>query len=254
MASRSTSAPIIFLHGLGGSKQDWDDVIKHLPKKRPALAIDLPGLSGRKPEPKLDPLELAAHVLTAVRHTHTPPFHFCGHSLGGRVVGEIAATHPDMAASICLISPLGASGYGFTDRMKWKAMSRSAVLRNVSDEQMRRALSYGFTGHGKPKAAFIERAMAARTGPHAAESLKALEKYVDGVIDSPPLNRQLDRSRVKALIIAGEDDPLAPSAEVKKLHLAIHGSKFVELPGGHYPMLEDPARLATLISSFIESA
>lgn len=251
-ASRSNAHPIVFLHGLGGSRQDWDDVIKHLPQKKDALAIDLPGLTGHKPEPRLDPLELASQVLTSLRHHHAPPYHLCGHSLGARIAGEIAATHPDAAASLCLVGPLGASGYGFTERMKWKAMSRYAVLKSVADDQMRRALAYGFTGTGKAKTAFIERAMASRTGPRAADALRTLEKYVDGVLEAPPLIRQLEKSKVRTLLVAGEDDPLSPPSEVKKLHQAVRGSRFVEIPGGHYPMLEDPARLASLVSTFIE--
>jgi pimeloyl-ACP methyl ester carboxylesterase len=53
-------------------------------------------------------------------------------------------------------------------------------------------------------------------------------------------------------VVAGALDPLAPPEESKKLLSARPDATFRVLPGlGHYPMLEDPKRLADALADFL---
>src|SRR5258706_15592440 len=52
--------PLVFLHGLGGSRADWAPVVSLLPKTRKAIATDLPGAGAAEKPPKgYDPASLA---------------------------------------------------------------------------------------------------------------------------------------------------------------------------------------------------
>ncbi len=251
--SQASTTPIAFLHGLGGSKNDWDEMLKHFPAKNRALTLDLPSI--RRAASGLDPHALAEWVLQELRKNGAAFFHLVGHSLGGRVAGEIAALQPRSVSSISLIGPLGVMSYGLTDRLKWKAMSRAAVLKSVPEDQMKRALGYGFTREGPAKAAFVARAMTARTGKNSSEALESLEKCVDGILQAPPLVKRLEKSAVPGFLIVGSDDPLCPPGDVWKLQRVMSRSQIFELPGsGHYPMIEEPRKTAELVSSFVTAA
>jgi pimeloyl-ACP methyl ester carboxylesterase len=132
-------------------------------------------------------------------------------------------------------------------------MSRSALLRNVPEAKMRSALGYGFVDEESAEAqAFVERAMRARTGPRGAAALAALEKSVDGVLDGPPLTERLRKTSVPLLLLGGSDDPLVPFEETAEIRTARPDAKARALAGqGHYPMLEDPGRLATTLREFL---
>ena len=117
---------------------------------------------------------------------------------------------------------------------------------------MRNASAYGFAMDGPGKRAFIERTLASRTGPEGAAIARAVEKTVDGVLDAPPLIERLKGTKAPLLILAGALDPLAPPEDSRALKTARPDATFVELTRlGHYPMLEDPRRVADTLRDFL---
>jgi pimeloyl-ACP methyl ester carboxylesterase len=178
--------------------------------------------------------------------------HVVGHSLGGRVAGELAVREPSRVTKLVLVNPVGAVSYGFMDHLKWKGMSRRAVLTSVPDSSLRNASAYGFAVDSPGKRAFVERTVSSRKGPEGAALARAVEMSVDGVLDAPPLVERLRATRMPLLILAGALDPLAPPEESRKLLNARPDATFTVLSGlGHYPMLEEPGRLADALRAFL---
>src|SRR5437763_1728806 len=61
MSAKTKTSDVVLLHGLGGSKEDWDAVRAALPRSLHATAIDLPGSpGGPKPLDGYDPASLAS--------------------------------------------------------------------------------------------------------------------------------------------------------------------------------------------------
>jgi pimeloyl-ACP methyl ester carboxylesterase len=256
MTGKARPAPtVVFLHGLGGSRVDWDEAIARLGGALDGVALDLPGAGdAEKPGDGYDPSSLARWLLDTLRHHGLEKVALVGHSLGARVAGELAAAAPTRVSSLVLVSPLGAVPYSLVEKLKWKGMSRHAILTSVPEAQMRSATGYGFVKSGKGKSGFVERAMAARTGREASAVTRAVEKSVDGVLSAPPLSERLSGTKLPLLLVAGAQDPLAPPETTRSLLKARPDARFVELPGiGHYPMLEDPAGLAKVLKDFLRS-
>jgi pyruvate dehydrogenase E2 component (dihydrolipoamide acetyltransferase) len=249
MAVKKSKPTLVLLHGLGGCAADWADAGAFLAKNFVVAAPDLPG-SFRNPAltGDGDPGALARWVLGTLPEE---PVFLAGHSLGGRVAGEIAALAPKRVAALALVSPLGAAPYGFTDTLKWKAMSRRAVLESVPESSLRNAAAYGFEGEAPSKRAFMDRAVEARTGPAGRDVSLATEKSVDGVLGAPPLSERLAGTTMPLLVATGERDPLVPPKDARAILKARPDATFVELPGrGHYALLEDPARIADVLRTF----
>ncbi len=252
--ARSAASPsLVFLHGLGGSSADWSAAISFLPSRFRVVAPDLPGSSLAAGSLRTwTPAAFAAWVGDLIRKEGLESPHLVGHSLGGRVAGELAAAN-GFLSSLLLVAPLGAAGYSLTDRLKWKAMSRTAILRSVSEAQMRRALSYGFVSEGPGKQGFVERALAARTGPGAAAATEAIERSVDGILEAPPLTDRLRGGKAPLGLVAGGEDPLVAPEEVQKLVRVRTDARLFSLHRqGHYPMLDDPRGFAEIVERFLE--
>ena len=252
MTKAKGKPPLVLLHGLGGSKADWAEAAKHLAKSYHVLAFDLPG-AGAAPKPAsgYDPVSLARYVENLMEDEGIAHAHIAGHSLGARVAGELATREPSRVVKLALVSPVGAVVYGFTDRLKWKGMSRRAILTSVPETSIRNASAYGFGLDGPGKKGFVERTVASRKGPEGAAIARAVEMSVDGVLEAPPLVDRLRGTRVPLLVVAGALDPLAPPDDSRQLLKARPDAEFVELPRlGHYPMLEDPKRTAEMLKGF----
>ena len=250
------SRTALLLHGLGGSADDWKEVASALPKSLAPLALDFPG-SGKtvRPHDSYDPASLARWVLGEMDDRDVESAVVAGHSLGGRVAAELALLAPRRVLALALVSPLGAVSYGFTDTLKWKAMSRVSLVVAAPESSLRNALAYGFSVDGPGKKGFVARGVAARTGPNAVAALRALERCVDGLLAAPPLGKRLAGSKVPLLVVSGAEDPLAPPKDLEAIRAARPDAEFVRLPGvGHYAPLEAPRDVAKRIAELAKKA
>jgi pimeloyl-ACP methyl ester carboxylesterase len=100
--------PAWYVHGLGGSSTNWSRLGAVLAPLAVGHSIDLPG-SGHSDPPPGQRYSLAADaelVAATIRQvTGDRPVHLVGNSLGGMVVTALAARHPELVATLTLISP-----------------------------------------------------------------------------------------------------------------------------------------------------
>lgn len=250
------SRTVLFLHGLGGSAEDWKDVASALPKGLQALALDFPGFGkATRPHDSYDPASLARWVIGELDDRDVETVVVAGHSLGGRIAAELALLAPKRVSALALVSPLGAVSYGFTDTLKWKAMSRAALVAAAPEASLKNALGYGFAVDGAGKKGFVARGMKARTGPSSSSALRALERSVDGLLSAPPISKRLAGTTVPLLLVAGSEDPLAPPKDVEAIRAARPDAAYALLAGvGHYAPLEAPKEVAKRIAALAKKS
>jgi pimeloyl-ACP methyl ester carboxylesterase len=106
------SAPLLFVHGNGGSSQQWKAQLEHFRGSgRRAVAIDLPGF-GTSTAPADGDYSLEAMVKAidrAVTAIHLDHFVIVGHSYGGAVVAKYAAAHPEKVAGVVYVDSAAAA-------------------------------------------------------------------------------------------------------------------------------------------------
>ncbi|KAJ2978306.1 hypothetical protein NQ176_g3892 [Zarea fungicola] len=95
-------APILFLHGFGGSKEDYLDIaINPLFRDRAFVAFDAPGC-GRTTISKYSEISIPFLVKTTravLERLNIQRFHLVGHSMGGLAGLELAAESPESVLS-----------------------------------------------------------------------------------------------------------------------------------------------------------
>ncbi|MGY0230526.1 alpha/beta fold hydrolase [Longispora urticae] len=97
--------PALYVHGLGGSGQNWTDLAGLLAGRLDGQAIDLPGFGLSEPAKRYGVSAFAARVIRWIEESDRGPVHLFGNSLGGAVSVRVAANRPDLVRTLTLISP-----------------------------------------------------------------------------------------------------------------------------------------------------
>lgn len=104
-STRPDAEPAVYVHGLGGSSQNFTDVAGLLADRFDAQAIDLPGFGYSDPSPRYSIPALADTLTAYLDHAGRGPVHLVGNSLGGSISVRVAALRPDLVRTLTLISP-----------------------------------------------------------------------------------------------------------------------------------------------------
>ena len=147
-----------------------------------------------------------------------------GHSLGGLVAAELAATRPHRLRRLALVAP---AGIVFGRGLFGQSLRLVATLYELR----------------KQFPTIVGDAL--RTGP--------LDIMRGAVFASDrDLRAELAAVRTPSLLVWGEHDRLVPTRIAEDWQEALPGSRLVLLPCGHVPMWEVPDELAACLLSFLE--
>lgn len=97
--------PALYVHGLGGSSQNWTDLADVLSHRLSGESVDLPGFGHSAPTTSYTIPALARRVAAWITMSDRGPVHLFGNSLGGAISVYVAATRPHLVRSLTLISP-----------------------------------------------------------------------------------------------------------------------------------------------------
>ena len=104
-ATGPDAEPALYVHGLGGSSQNWTDLAGLLADRLDGQAIDLPGFGRSQPGPSYTIPAFAERVIRWIEHSRRGPVHLFGNSLGGAISVQVAGLRPDLVRTLTLISP-----------------------------------------------------------------------------------------------------------------------------------------------------
>jgi pimeloyl-ACP methyl ester carboxylesterase len=100
-----TAEPAVYVHGLGGSSQNFTDMAGLLATRLDAQAVDLPGFGYSDPGHRHTIEAFADRLIAYLEHEGRGPVHLVGNSLGGSIAVRVAGLRPDLVKTLTLISP-----------------------------------------------------------------------------------------------------------------------------------------------------
>jgi pimeloyl-ACP methyl ester carboxylesterase len=97
--------PAVYVHGLGGSSQNFTDVAGLLAHRFDGQAVDLPGFGYSDPSRRYSIPAFADTLIKFIEAGDRGAVHLVGNSLGGSISVRVAALRPDLVRTLTLISP-----------------------------------------------------------------------------------------------------------------------------------------------------
>jgi pimeloyl-ACP methyl ester carboxylesterase len=252
--------PIVFVHGLSGSWQNWLEQLPVLADEHRVLALDLPGF-GYSPMPReeisiagyarlldrlLDALDISAAAVV-------------GNSMGGFVGAELAIAYPQRVERLVLVSAAGLSTHNDprtvrsipalrrTQRLlamgtAWFASKSDVVARRP---RLREATMNLVVRHpGRLPAALAAEQLRGAGKPGFIPALEALIGY--------DVRERLPEIACPTLIVWGDRDQLINVRDADVFEELIPNSRKVIFEDtGHMAMLERPEAFNGLLREFL---
>lgn len=188
--------------------------------------------------------EIADDALALADHLGWDRFHLIGHSMGGMAVQRILADAPGRVKTIVAITPVPASGVAF-DEEGW------ALFSGAIDSDEKRAAIIDFTTGNRLSQSWVRHMVA---NSRRTTTVDAFAGYLEAWAKSD-FSDEIKGKETPVLVIVGEHDPALNEELMKDTFLAWYPDSRLEMMAnaGHYPMIETPVALATLMQTFMEA-
>ncbi len=113
-----TRPPVVLIHGYSALIEFWGAVLPDLAAEYPIYALDLYGF-GQSDRLNLPPSKhlWAAQVATFIERVIGEPAIVVGHSLGGTVAAQLAASYPHLVRAVALVGSTGIAHIGHLYRV-----------------------------------------------------------------------------------------------------------------------------------------
>ncbi len=239
--------PLVLIHGIGADGRMFDPAIERLQDCARIVVWNLPGYGGKPLGGSLTFPGLAAALAADLDALGIGRAVLLGHSIGGMVAQELAATFPHRVRALILSATTEVFG-----------------SRDGSFQREFVAARLGPLDAGQTMARMAAEAAPRLVGSAAApEAVPALARLMSEIPEPAfraaiqclvTFDRRGDLARiaVPTLLVAGEEDANAPLKTMKRMAEAIPGARLEALGGiGHLAPLECPGRYAEIVRQFL---
>ena len=238
----------VFLHGIGGHRQHWDDQLQVFGEHFTAAAWDARGYGDSDDYDRpLAFADFSADLLRVLDDFGAERAHLVGLSLGGRIARDFALRHPRRVATLVLANTT--AGFDTLTPEQVEAFIRSRRVPLESGRTLRELA---------PELAQNLMSPAAVPGAHARliTSMAALRK--DSYLKTIEASTREDRgARIEAitaptLVVTSDEDRLYPAALAEDMARRILGARLAIVRGaGHLSNLEQPEAFNAAVLPFL---
>ncbi len=248
----TTQSCVVFLHGLLGSTQDWDQIAPVIAQSHPVLLIDLPG-HGRSQSTVLDEFlgfeQTCQLIVESLLQTPYQSFVFVGYSLGGRVAMYLSS-HFELPSSISLCG-LCIEGGNFGLRseqdkqtrlnndIQWAERFEQQPIADVLDTWYQQKVFSSLNPEQR-------QVLVTKRSDNLGHSIGMMLRSTS-LAKQPYLLDALHRSTIPMLYICGE-------ADNKFQHLAEQSQLTYQIiaQAGHNAHVEQPERFTHVLNTFLQ--
>lgn len=237
--------PLIFLHGLGVSRKDWEPQIEYFCEHYRVIALDFRGHGeSGKPDGNYNVATHAADVLALMDQLGIQSAHIVGLSMGGMVAFQMAADAPERLRSMTIVNsgPALPNDSFAAQKMLWSRLLAIHLLGMKA--YGRKVAANMFCGEGQEGLIELFAAQVASNPKRIyLKNLKSLFGW--GVLD------RLAGIATPTLLLTGDRD-YSPVAAKQAVVAAMQNARLVVVPdSGHGTPIEKPMETNRAIEDFI---
>lgn len=264
-ATSPVAEPALYVHGLGGSSQNWTDLAGLLASRLDGQAIDLPGFGRSDPGRSYTIRAMSDRVVRYLEQSDRGPVHLIANSLGGAISVRVAAIRPDLVRTLTLISPampfldprrsLQARVVPFLAIPRVERLAARRLTQLAPEEMARQVMTASVADvtricDQRRQEAIEEIRLRYTVEHYPAAYLRSLRGLVGSFLRAylPGANslwRIAAQVRVPTLVIGGTHDRLVDTRVPAQVARVIPDSRLLMLDGvGHVAQLEVPRTVA----------
>lgn len=254
--------PILLLHGIGRSLEDWAPQYPRLAGTHRVIALDLPGFgfSARAAEPTTLQAFARAVIDTLDSLGEGRPLHVVGNSLGGAVALQLLTIGPHRVASLVLAN---SAGFGAEVALPMRLMA-IPVLGELTTRRTTRA-----SARIIERMAYADRALANRERIEHALAIAGQPDHPAVLLETArhlgtrhgikaawrdELMSAASRSPRPTLLLWGDRDRILPAHHLDSARrLLPHAETHLFTGVGHAPQIECPDEFAARVLAFVTS-
>ncbi|OLC10261.1 MAG: hypothetical protein AUH41_03220 [Gemmatimonadetes bacterium 13_1_40CM_66_11] len=241
--------PVLFIHGFPFDSSMWRHQIAALSNWE-RVVPDLWGAGLANIPASAGPYLIADQATSLVRtldDLHVDEVVVCGQSMGGYVAFELLRAFPTRVRAAILCST--------------KATADTPEAKRGRDTMAAKAER---EGPGAIAAELVPKLLARVTLERQPAVVREVTTMIErqpvyGMVvtlralrDRPDSTALLGQIRIPVLVVAGDDDQIAPAAGMEEMARAIRGAQFRVIPGsGHLSPLEQPQAVNAALNSFL---
>ena len=219
--------PIVFIHGVGLTKEIWEPQINFL-KDYNTLTYDLLG-HGKTPlkKSKVSFEDFSIQLVKLINELNFKKIHLVGFSLGALIARHFASENNDKLSSLIILGSI----YKRNEEQKRVVKNRFEVakMNRPASKQaaLRRWLSEDFS---KKNPNIYKKIYSILDKNRRVDFLKCYELFVNYVDD----DNMLKKINANSLVTTGENDVGSTPEMSRNLSKMIRGSKFIEIKKGKH--------------------
>ncbi len=256
-----SGTPVVLIHGLPGTAEDWEDVTPLLAGHR-TIAIDRPGFgySSGGYVPFAEQLETIDALLGKL-HIVRPVL--VGHSYGGTIALGFAERYPRQVRGLVLVDAAAGGtrpdGFEHLQAHVIKALQLPVIkqIANVTFSQLLRKVSAELAeseafSPQPVNAAHRRRVLAISMTNGNLQALAGEYLAADGVIAQ--VDRGLGTIRIPSVVIQGDADKFVEPARGRRLAAMLPDARLEMVYGGHMQPYDHPLAIAAAVDSLASAS
>ncbi len=247
-AERGRGETLVFLHGIGGNRHNWEGELQHFGGTYRAVAMDFRGYGDSDAiEDGFEFTDFVSDVMRVLDSLGVQKAHVVGLSMGGLVAQALYGRAPECVASLALVACRAADEPVLPPaRRETFIRERLEPLRVGGSEALAVALAPKLLGRTASVEA-RDQVMASlrKVRPEAYFKVMEARMRVAPMLDPGTV-------QVPTLVIGSDEDQVAPREQMRALAAAIQGARLKEIRGaGHLINLEKPQEFRLALEDFL---
>ena len=241
---------VLFLHGIGGNKNNWDKNLSYISKSFLCVACDIRGYG--ESDDYIGPLnflDVVEDLKKIIFYFKKHDAHIIGLSMGGQIACFFYEKYPKRVKSLILCDThFGLGKLDKKQKEKFIDSRKKPLINGLKPKDIAHGVAKTLIGDESNLRAFNQ----------LVDSISLLHKesYLKTIETSLNVSHEhiFKTIKIPTLVIVGELDTLTPPVMAKKIHNQIKNSDFFIINGaGHLTNIEKPDEFNRIVFNFLEN-